>query len=80
MIKKFGLILHHLKSNFYSYYFFLGHLRCETKCFFFAPHPKKKLELDNRKSSSSIENHEVTLSLIPWEARGILYPGSRSFP
>ena len=35
MIKKFGLILHHLKSNFYSYYFFLGHLRCETKCFLF---------------------------------------------
>lgn len=35
--------LQNLKSNFYSYYFFLGHLRCETKCFFFTPMPSGTL-------------------------------------
>ena len=35
MIKKIAVHLQNLKSNFYSYYFFLGHIRCETMCFFY---------------------------------------------
>ena len=34
--------MHNLKSNFYSYYFFLGHLRCDNEVLFYSPSNGKK--------------------------------------
>ena len=53
--------LQHLKSNFYSYYFFLGHLRCDNEVLFYFPSADRKI-IRNCLTKSLQKNIARTLS------------------